>query len=89
MILALTITGVRGFLVRPREPGGGGYGVAPIATDVLVVPDVLHEDVSKEGDVLLKDTFDMLWQAGGRPGSPYYRADGRNVFVVGKSMPIA
>jgi len=84
MILALTITGVRGYLVRPDQVGMGGFGVAPIATDVLVIPDVLVEDVSKEVDVLLKDTFDMLWQAGGRSGSPYYRPDGRNALAVGR-----
>lgn len=30
------------------------------------------DDLTKDADVLLKPIFDMLWQAGGRSGSPYY-----------------
>lgn len=45
----------------------------------LLLPEVLIEDVDQPLEQILKPAFDMVWQAAGIAGSPYYDTKGNRV----------
>jgi len=74
MMVALTITNVRGYhMPLERSFVGRSFGIA-MDRDVLMLPDTVVEDLGKPTDVILKPIMDIMWQAGRltslRPGWP-------------------
>lgn len=77
IMLGLTITGVRHHHIMTDWPG---YDLRPftIDRDVLLIPEVVIEDFSKESEELLRPLLDGMWQAGGWEGSPHFDDEGRS-----------
>lgn len=71
----LTLLNVRGFFCsyknsQPPDP-------LPFDRDHLFMPNILVEDAETPADKFLHPAFDIIWQSGGRSGSPFYGDDGR------------
>jgi hypothetical protein len=43
--------------------------------DVLVLPEAMLESLDSDLDPALKPIFDSLWNASGKPASPYFDGD--------------
>ncbi|MFQ5804572.1 MAG: helix-turn-helix domain-containing protein [Candidatus Methylomirabilales bacterium] len=74
-MVGLVLSGVRGC----RIVAGPQFAFdvrSEIDRDIVFIPDVVVEDMSREPSLLLRPLFDMLWNAGGWPASPFFRADG-------------
>jgi hypothetical protein len=76
MTLALTVTGVRGHQMIVEYLPGYRPPIVVIDRDVLAVPEIVVDDLSRAAHVLLRPVLDMLWNAGGWPRSPHYDKDG-------------
>lgn len=72
----LSVMNARGLFVYPPGSHKSSYPVKPIERDHLVFPDELLVVPATASAAVLRPAFDMLWQASGRPGSPFYDADG-------------
>lgn len=70
--VGLTLVGAKGYVFANR-----GYAELPqpLDSNLYLCDDVFLESLDNI-DVALKPVFDSLWQAGGYPGSIYYK-DGR------------
>ena len=72
LVLGLTLAGVRGQKVLPgQEPWREIEDT--IDRDLLILPEVMVQDISRSAATLLSPVFDMLWSAGGWRGSPRSR----------------
>jgi hypothetical protein len=66
----MTLTGVRGVTIK--HPNGGFQ--MPIDRDVLLLPETLIDDLAIDTLPILKELFDMIWNAGGQEGSCHFDA---------------
>jgi len=71
MMLALALTGVKGLRLFPHSDGLYALPIQ-IDRDVLLIPEIVVDDFSRPPDVILHPILDMMWNAGGWPGSPHY-----------------
>jgi Putative DNA-binding domain len=76
MVIALTLTGVKGLRIFPHSKHFRAIAVR-VDRDPVLAPDIIVEDLSKSVDVFARPVLDMLWQAGGYAGSPHYDDNGR------------
>lgn len=53
--------------------------VRSIDRDVLVLPEIVVNELTKDPASVLKPIFDTLWNACGYPGSPFYDAEGKRI----------
>jgi hypothetical protein len=74
-VVGLVLSGVRGCRIT-AGPQFRFDGEARIDRDIVFVPDMVVEDISREPSAILRPLFDVLWNAGGWPASPFFRADG-------------
>ena len=76
VVVALTLTGVKGF--RMAIQGAMPVFARPdaIPTNVLSLPETVIEDLSTPAEKVLKPVFDVLWNACGHPESPSFKKDG-------------
>jgi len=70
MMLALSLTGVKGLRIFPHSDHFRAIAVK-IDRDPLLVPETVVDDISKPPDDLLQQQLAMLWQAGGFGRSPH------------------
>jgi hypothetical protein len=88
VLLSLSLLGVKRYTIGiSREDYGSEFlGLAqlqsraeqyPIDHDDLLMPGRLIEDFGANIEELLQPLFDMIWNAGGLPGSLFYNAEGR------------
>lgn len=75
LVAMLTVTGASGLIMAP-PPRRMRFESTPIDRDILIMPDVIINDMSKSPHSLLRPLFDAIWNAAGWPESPYYDADG-------------
>lgn len=74
-VVGLALSGVRGCRIV-AGPQFGFDDRKEIDRDMVFVPDLVIEDIAHEPSALLRPLFDVLWNAGGWPASPFFRADG-------------
>lgn len=75
VLVALTLTGVKGF-----EMGVGDFGWDSgdkIPSETLVLPGTLVEDLTTPVTTILKPMFDLIWNACGYPGSKNFDKNGQ------------
>ncbi len=75
VLIALTLTGVKGF-----EMGVGDFGWDSgnkITSDTLLLPGTLVEDLATPVTTILKPTFDLVWNACGYPVSKNFDENGQ------------
>lgn len=76
IVLAAVVTGV-----KHRKLKAAGIlrddDNAIFDRDILVIPESIVEDMSSSADIQLRPIFDAFWNAGGWPGSPHFRDNGR------------
>jgi hypothetical protein len=75
MVLALTLSGVKGWRVLES----GSIWVAHPETldrDVVMIPEVVVQDLAAPPESLLRPPFDLMWNGGGWARSPSYSAEG-------------
>jgi hypothetical protein len=58
-------------------PANGGYVTRPFLSDTFYLPDVVIEDFESDPRLPLRHALDVLWQAAGDSGCPYFSADGQ------------
>jgi hypothetical protein len=75
LVVGLCLTGVTGVQLRPSGDWHRQEAVA-FDRDPLVIPEIVVEDLSPPAHEILRPLFDLLWNAGGWPRSPYYDASG-------------
>lgn len=70
----VTLAGLKGapFML----PANGGYYMRPIVNDTFYLPEVVIDDFEADPRRLLRHTLDVLWQAAGESGCPYFGSDG-------------
>lgn len=75
--LGLSLLQVRNYAVHNSDPDE--YGFHPIENDSLILPEVLLEnDASGEDiDTALRQSFDLVWNACGKVGSPNFDSAGK------------
>jgi hypothetical protein len=75
IMIGLTMIGVKDYYM---SHGGNlrEYANKKIDRENLIFPEKIIEDQSILPQDILKESFDMLWQASGYPGSPNYDLDG-------------
>lgn len=71
VLVGLVVTGVKGLGIVTADTVFDTLD--PIDRDTVIVPEVVLEDLSVPAETALKGVFDMFWNAGGWPASPYYR----------------
>jgi hypothetical protein len=74
VMAALTLTGMKGAAITPGPDYSGHYDPLPFTADVVNVPDVVILDTSVPPARALKPLIDIVWNAGGWAGSPFYDA---------------
>jgi len=74
IVIMLTLTGVRGFVMALDR--GVTWDNRPIDRDTLLVPDVLFDGTEPEVARLMRPCFDAVWNACGLPRSLNYDATG-------------
>jgi len=77
IIIFVTLVGVKGCTV-----GNNSYNLYPFARneidrDVLIIPEASLEDYSVVLEDAMRPSFDAVWQASGREGSPNYDKAGK------------
>ena len=75
IVLGLTLSGIKGW----KMLGGPNFLFDPtetFETDLAVIPEVVLQDESMPTEPALKPLFDLAWNAGGWPGSPFYTSTG-------------
>lgn len=81
--VTLSLVGIAGYSVR--EPFNAPNIYAGVVRqhgmdrDQLFLPEVFIEDFEHPVETALKPLFDVIWQAAGLAGSPYYDAQGNRV----------
>lgn len=75
-VVMLTLLGASGWVLGQPEEFYFLDQLVPFTRDLIVLPEVLVEDYSQEAATVLRPALDVLWQAAGRPQSPYYNDDG-------------
>lgn len=75
--LGLSLLQVRGYAVFTSDPSE--YGFYPIENESLVLPEAVLEGGATEEDIdaALRKTFDLVWNACGKPGSPNFDTAGK------------
>lgn len=58
-------------------PESGGYVTRPFSSDTFYLPDVVIDDFEIDPRPLLRHALDVLWQAAGDSGCPYFNTDGQ------------
>ena len=58
-------------------PANGGYVTRPFLSDTFHLPAVVIDDFESDPRLPLRHALDVLWQAAGDSGCPYFSADGR------------
>jgi hypothetical protein len=71
--LAVTLTETRGLAI----PDWRGFKVHEIIDDNLVLPEVIISDLSSRLDDFIRPVADLMWNAGGKEGSPNFDAEGK------------
>lgn len=74
-IAMLSLTGVKGHKPHSQNRVTRAYG-KPVQQNILLFPDVYLENTDCDVATKLRQTFDILWHAGGISGSPSYDQDG-------------
>ncbi len=74
-LVFISLLNVRGFVALPSNCFSPR--LCPIDRDHLLLPDLLVEDTSIPAQTFLRPAFDLIWQACGGTGCPYYDADGK------------
>ena len=72
----IALLNVRGYLMWDNNPWGKGFGAHPIDRDHLVVQEVLIESFDCDLPVVLKPSFDSIWNACGYSASRNYDEKG-------------
>lgn len=71
----VTLTGLKD--VPFMLPANGGYVTRSFSSDTFYLPDVVIDDFERDPRPLLRHALDVLWQAAGDSGCPYFSADGQ------------
>jgi hypothetical protein len=72
--LGLAVTGVEGAMIYPASQRIG-LPKATIDRDIVIVPELTVENLAEPVPTMLRGLFDLVWNAGGWPGSPHYVDD--------------
>jgi hypothetical protein len=76
MMMALTLTAVHGSKILPSVTTAGPVNEETLDRDAVSIPEIVVQDPSAPADRSLKPLFDMMWNAGGSPWSPFYAPTG-------------
>lgn len=76
MMMALTLVGVHGSKILLGLNMVGQVNEETFGRDVVSIPEIVVQDPSAPADRSLKPLFDMMWNAGGWPWSPFYAPTG-------------
>jgi hypothetical protein len=76
IFVGLSLLGVQGYRVFP-EGSSRHYLNQYIERDHLIFPEIIVESYDHPPELILKETFDMLWQSSGLLRSQHYDAEGR------------
>jgi hypothetical protein len=75
VLIMLSLLGAAGYqMYRQSPPFGGGRG---LDRDNVIIPEVLAESFEWDASSGLKEVFDLIWNAAGGAGSPFYDDRGR------------
>ncbi len=72
VLLFVTFLGVSGCTISATPGHFIDYQPYPIDRDALLMPDVLIETLADDPRQIMKPVFDVLWNSGGKSGSPSY-----------------
>lgn len=75
-VVMLSFLGASGWVLADQRSVHFRDAPVPFESDLFTLPEVLVEDFSQDAATVLRPALDILWQAAGRPGSPYYNGDG-------------
>ena len=78
MMMALTLSGVQGAKIL-ATPDRWNDRTEAFDLDVAMLPEIVVQDASEAADRVLKPLFDLMWNGGGWPRSPWYSASGDRV----------
>lgn len=73
--LLLTLLGVQGYNLPTRARSIGRHNNLIDRNDLLI-PEILVEDITLPAATILKPAFDAVWNAAGKPQSPFYDVEG-------------
>jgi hypothetical protein len=79
MMMALTISGVQGLKILVPASRVSLFEHPAFDRDVALIPELVVHDLSERTDRMLKPVFDIMWNGGGWPRSPWYDANGDRV----------
>ncbi len=71
--LALTLTNTKGLAI----PDWMGMIENPMVDDELILPEVVINEFSTKLDGIIRPLADLIWNAGGKEGSPNFNAEGK------------
>ncbi len=74
-VVMLSLVGASGWRLA-SDPSPWPDQWVPFEVDLIALPEVLVENFSQDAATVLRPALDVLWQAAGRPQSPYYNDDG-------------
>jgi len=77
IIVMLSMIGVKGYVMLLGPQYAFRSRVPVMDRDVLLLPEVILEDFSKESATILRPIFDAVWQSAGLTGSFNYNKDGK------------
>jgi Putative DNA-binding domain len=72
IMAALTLTGIRGATINAGPAYYSSRDSERFTVDLLNVPDVVIQDAAAPPAQALKPLIDIVWNAGGTAGSPFY-----------------
>lgn len=58
-------------------PANGGYYPRQFVSDTFYLPEIVIDDFQSDPRPLLRHSLDVLWQAAGESGCPYFSVDGQ------------
>lgn len=79
VFIMLSLIGIKGYYMYVANPLYALDGPHPIDREMLLVPEVLVDNFSSDPAQLLKQPFDVVWNAAGFPGSVNYDQHGNRV----------
>jgi len=71
----VTLTGIKD--VPFMLPANGGYVTRAFSTDTFYLPNILIDDFERDPRPSMRHALDVLWQAAGDSGCPYFGVDGQ------------